>query len=216
MRHKGVTLIELLIVIVVVGILATAIMLSSTEAVTTAKVTKIISDMNMLAKAANAWYLDNYKRIEVNEKQSKVEFWLRTNDGSLIRVHDYLMNNPSEFAKYMSNSSLEINKARSTFSSWDSTDPKNKRGADDYYAPIGGYSIYVGYSNTVCYVVYGISEKNDAKQETKLKQKLKARAKSAGLLWYNFSGDGSSGEYDGVKANVFMEAFRFSSKNITK
>ena len=159
--------------------------------------------MNMLAKAVNAWYLDNYKRLELKDGQISQGFWIKQENGDLIRVHDYLMKNPNEFAKYMSNSGLEINKARSSFSYWDEKDlkNKNKRGDNDYYASVGGYSIYIGYSNTVCYVVYGISEKDDSKQETKLKQKLQARAKSAGLLWYNFSGNGSSGEYDGKKGN---------------
>ena len=43
-------------------------------------------------------------------------------------------------------------------------------------------------------------------------EKLKARAKSAGLVSYRF-GEGhtsSASEYNGIDANVFMEAFRFS------
>ena len=58
-RRKGFTLVELLIVIVVIGILASMMMLSSTEAVTTAKATKIISNLRNLKTAALAYYIDS-------------------------------------------------------------------------------------------------------------------------------------------------------------
>ena len=58
-RRKGFTLVELLIVIVVIGILASMMMLSSTEAVTTAKASKIISNLRNLKTAALAYYVDS-------------------------------------------------------------------------------------------------------------------------------------------------------------
>lgn len=63
MKRKGFTLMELLIVIVVIGILSAMMILSSTEAVTTAKATKIMADLTHIRKAVLAWYFDNMDRI---------------------------------------------------------------------------------------------------------------------------------------------------------
>ena len=57
--RKGFTLVELLIVIVVIGILSAMMMLSSTEAVTSAKASNIVSNMRNLKTAALAYYVDN-------------------------------------------------------------------------------------------------------------------------------------------------------------
>ncbi|MBR1486310.1 MAG: prepilin-type N-terminal cleavage/methylation domain-containing protein [Synergistaceae bacterium] len=63
-KRKGFTLIELLIVIVVIGILSAMMMLSSDEAVSSAKAAKIISDLRNLKTAALAWYADNLDFVE--------------------------------------------------------------------------------------------------------------------------------------------------------
>lgn len=64
MKRKGFTLVELLIVIVVIGILSAMMMLSSTEAVTSANASNIISNFRNLKTAALAWYVDNLDYIE--------------------------------------------------------------------------------------------------------------------------------------------------------
>ncbi len=58
-KRKGFTLVELLIVIVVIGILSAMMMISSTEAVSSAKAANIIGNMRALKTAALAYYVDN-------------------------------------------------------------------------------------------------------------------------------------------------------------
>ena len=62
--RKGFTLVELLIVIVVIGILSAMMMLSSTEAVSSARAADIISDLRNLKTAALAFYMDNIDEID--------------------------------------------------------------------------------------------------------------------------------------------------------
>ena len=64
MKRKGFTLVELLIVIVVIGILSAMMMLSSTEAVTSAKASNIISNLRNLKTAALAYYVDHLDYLE--------------------------------------------------------------------------------------------------------------------------------------------------------
>ena len=63
-KRHGFTLVELLIVIVVIGVLSAMMMLSSTEAVSSARAADIISDLRNLKTAALAWYADNLDYIE--------------------------------------------------------------------------------------------------------------------------------------------------------
>ena len=58
-RRKGFTLVELLIVIVVIGILSAAMMFSSTEAISSAKASNIVSGLRNWKTAALAYYIDN-------------------------------------------------------------------------------------------------------------------------------------------------------------
>ena len=63
-KRQGFTLVELLIVIVVIGVLSAMMMLSSTEAVSSARAADIISDLRNLKTAALAWYADNLDYVE--------------------------------------------------------------------------------------------------------------------------------------------------------
>ena len=67
MKRKGFTLVELLIVIVVIGVLSTMMMLSSTEAVTSAKASNIISNLRNLKTAALSLYVNSLDQIATTQ-----------------------------------------------------------------------------------------------------------------------------------------------------
>lgn len=70
-KRKGFTLVELLIVIVVIGILSAMMMLSSTEAVSSARANNIISDMRNLKTAALSFYADHIDAVQYSKQFSQ-------------------------------------------------------------------------------------------------------------------------------------------------
>ena len=67
-KREGFTLVELLIVIVVIGILSAMMMLSSTEAVSSARANNIISNLRNLKTAALAFYVDSLDNLPTGTK----------------------------------------------------------------------------------------------------------------------------------------------------
>lgn len=72
MKRRGFTLVELLIVIVVIGILSAMMMLSSTEAVTSAKASNIVSNLRNLKTAALAMYVDSMDQFDKHEIEPEI------------------------------------------------------------------------------------------------------------------------------------------------
>lgn len=70
MKRKGFTLVELLIVIVVIGILSAMMMLSSTEAVTSAKASNIVSNLRNFKTVAMAMYVDYLDNMDAGKTPS--------------------------------------------------------------------------------------------------------------------------------------------------
>ena len=161
-KRKGFTLVELLIVIVVIGILSAMMMLSSTEAVSSAKANNVISNLRNLKTALISWYVDNIDRVQPNGTdkghtkykitnvdgtggQSLTEF-VKTDDGN------------KELLRYLNNENAINLKS-------DKSSPKND---GDYYIKDVNWERW--------YVWYQVGS------DTRVKEKLASRAKSLGLV----------------------------------
>lgn len=168
--RKGFTLIELLIAIAVVGILASMMFISAAEMESSAKATQIIANLKQLKTAASLWYWDNYGRLVRSEKDGY------TIDGvNYSALHALVAKDNTIILRYFSNASISLNKG---------TDKYNDVKKEGLYAALNGYSVYVGNSNREYYVLYRLSTDNNQKDNARLRAKLKARAKTSGLIYY--------------------------------
>ena len=155
-RRKGFTLVELLIVIVVIGILSAMMMLSSTEAVSSAKASNVVSNLRNIKTAVLSWYADNLNRVI--KVSGKNEYHIDV-DGTDTTFTTFVKNNSSEIMKYLSSGSSVTLK------------DKNATLNDEDYILID-----VKYKDW--YVVC------KAGSNTKLKEKLAAKAGGVGLVGF--------------------------------
>ena len=86
-RKNGFTLVELLIVIVVIGVLSAMMMLSSTEAVSSAKATNIINNLRNWKTATLEYYADHLDEVEGFNDSGKTAF---TNFADFIHAVDII------------------------------------------------------------------------------------------------------------------------------
>ena len=98
-KHKGFTLVELLIVIVVMGILASMMTLSSSESVSTARASNIISNLRNFSMAAMAFYTDSMDYFGKNpstltDLKSYVKKYMH-NEGNIPDETSYIVWNDS-------------------------------------------------------------------------------------------------------------------------
>ncbi|MBQ7577739.1 MAG: type II secretion system protein [Synergistaceae bacterium] len=158
--RKGFTLVELLIVIVVIGILSAMMMLSSTEAMSSAKASNIASNLRNLKTAALAWYTDHVDLV--------------TADGRVKTKVTDADNNAKPFQEQNKDDALEIAKY---FNNEDSISINGGEGNDPIKA--GGYGICDagGTNRNTWYVGYKFASNEDS-----IKEKLKGRLKTLGMI----------------------------------
>ena len=134
--------------------------LSSTEAVSSAKAMKIISDMTQLKKATNSWYLDNLSRVKETKssdgKNKEYKFEIK---GKEEVFSEFISKGGGdEILKYISNgSSIKL---------------QNKKNSKE-----GDYILVAMWFSRKWYVCYNLGDKS-----SRLKEKLAGRKSSIGLL----------------------------------
>lgn len=182
-KRRGFTLIELLIVIVVIGILATMMMVSSTEAVTSAKVSNVISNLRNLRTAITAWYLENTDKIEKGSSGAYLVRWSTAypeNDKNLAPVQE-LWDSRVDRGNIIDSSTFKSQILR-YMENPDRVTATNRTQKDNNKASVyGGYVLEDNGGNekrSQWFIGYVVD--NDS-----MKKKFAGRAKSLGLLQEN-------------------------------
>ncbi len=164
--RRAFTLVELLIIIVVIGVLAAMIILSSTESITTAKAAKILANLQTLKRAATQWYLDNREKVQPNGMVKiggtahPVQEW-----GDQIQLSKYISSmNDSGIKFYKTSAADEV------------THKQNTNLVEGYYGICDGGTIN-GYHRNAWYVGYRFKS-----GEEKVRDKIRGRMESSGVF----------------------------------
>ena len=187
-RNKAFTLVELLIVIVVIGVLSAMMMLSSTEAISSAKASNVISNLRNFKTAVLSWYTDNLDNVNGNgvlKKPGGTNYDTMFGQDNSVTIAD--------IAKYFS-VELDANGKDSSGGQY-MLDYTPSAGGDKRLGPFRWF------------VVYKLPT-NDAN----IKTKLEARAGSTGLMYSQPTTD-KRGSYSATATGsdyVAMEVADFS------
>ena len=173
--YKGFTLIEMLIVLVIIGILAGAMMIASAYVVSSVKAIRVLNNLQHLKKATFSWYTDNLGKIQTD---GRVKFKVSYVKSDGTKYFKEEINPIQEFNKYALGIyhylSLGNLLSLNASSLEDSSSGKNAW----KIIPAGGYGIYdAGQNNrTTWFVGYRFEEGEEG-----VKERLKARAEADGL-----------------------------------
>ena len=199
--RKGFTLAGLLIVILIIGILSAMIVYSSTEAVATAKAAKILANLQLLKRAAIAWYADNREKVQPNGtvKIEGIEQPIQQFTDQELKLSGYL--------SHLGGAGLNVNE----FTAKDNKNTGNK----DTYLQKGCYRIFDGgtevskdkktktaYHRNAWYVGYRFLD-----GEEKVKEKIRGRLKSSGVQFGTADAHINKYEGDDQSAAVWMRVF---------
>ena len=166
-KRKRFTLVELLIVIVVIGVLSAMMMLSSTEAVSSARASNIVAGLTTFKKALTQWYIDNYDKVY---KDKNGEYKLKNVDGGATNLGVLMANNSKLVTKYIGNSS-QFKFSGNKFSyNTDGTTGQGMYRFEDSGQVNNRKSWFVGYALSASEISSGVPAK------------LVAKTKSLGLL----------------------------------
>ena len=189
-RKKGFTLVELLIVIVVIGVLSAMMMLSSTEAVSSAKAANIVNNLRNWKTAALEWYADNIDKVKSNGK-------VIGKDGAEGNLADKY--GTQDMVQYMGGGFTPVSIAYAANSVKDSS----------------GYVYFICHTSNSTKWLVGCQMPND---DYDLRKKLESRASSTGLLYFkdnktgSYTADAMKGQGSGINLRVWMEVIDFSKQ----
>ena len=172
----------LLIVIVVIGVISAMMILSSAEAITTAKAAKIIANLHTLRKAAEQWYANlNVTSTPVRPVQEWEETYLQ-----LGRYIDSVGN--SDMNIHMKTTKVDPN-----------TGKKNTYLKEGCYGVCDGGTLN-GFHRNAWYVGYCFKD-----DEGKVREKIRGRMKSSGVFFG--TPDAHKDTYNDNSAAVWLRVF---------
>lgn len=186
-KRKGFTLVELLIVIVVIGILSAMMMLSSTEAVTSARASNIVSNLRNFKTAALAMYVDYLDNMENGKTPGGTAWTAGTADGDTDKL----------LVKYM-------NKGDSNTGDAD---------VDKYHLVTGKMKIAAAGTNSAEREVDAYFVQYTGATDKRVQEKLVGRASSVGLLCGDTAGTAKT-VYT-ANNNVYMFVTQYTPSTTT-
>lgn len=195
--HKGFTLVELLIVIVVIGILSAMMMIAANEFIASAKANNIIANLTTLKKATLAWYMDNLDKVVASNGKL-------SNGKSAVKGMVVINNNPKPVQECKDQDlklSIYINNMGATGINMNSTYKDKNTGNTNTDLQEGCYGVCDGGGKAkkrhIWYVGYRFKD-----SESAVKEKIKGRMKSLGLFFG--TSDAHEDSYNDNSAAVWL------------